>query len=87
LEVKKDTTIQSPLTVLFTNPSGKIPRYSEVHGFWLVEELAELVDGPIGCGKVESGGHSFAWNFRVKRTSVLVEAEGRTKPNMTLSLH
>jgi hypothetical protein len=59
---------------------------SEVHGSWLVEELAKLVDGPMGCGKVERGGRLFAWNFIVKRASVLVEVEGRTKPNMTLSL-
>jgi hypothetical protein len=61
--------------------------YSEVHGFWLVEEVAELVDGPIGCGKVERGGCLFTQNFSVKRASVLVEMEGRTKPTMTLSLH
>ena len=61
--------------------------YSEVNGFWLVEELAKLVDGPSGCGKVERGGCLFPWNFSVKRASVLVEMQGRTKPNMTLSLH
>lgn len=44
------------------------------------------MDGPIGCGKVESGGCLFAGNFSVKRASVLVEMEGRTKPNMTLLL-
>lgn len=52
-----------------------------------MEELAKLVDGPIGCGKVERDGCLFPWNFSVKRASVLVEMEGRTKPNMTLSLH
>jgi hypothetical protein len=52
-----------------------------------VEELAKLVDGPMGCGKVEMGECLFAWNFSVKRASVLVEVEGRTKPNMTLSLY
>ena len=73
--------------MLCTNPLGRIPTYSEVHGFWLVEELAELVDGLIGCGKVERGGCLFVPNFGVKRASVLVEMEGRTKPIMTLSLH
>ena len=46
-----------------------------------------LVDAPIGCGKVERGGCLSARNFSVKRASVLVEMEGRTKPTMTLSLH
>ena len=73
--------------MLCTNPLGRMPVYSEVNGFWLVEELAKLVDGPIGCGEVERGGRLFPWNCSVKRASVLVEMEGRTKPNMTLSLH
>jgi hypothetical protein len=63
--------------VLCTNPLERIPTDSEVHGFWLVEELAELVDGPIGCGKVERDGCLFAQNFSVKRASVLVEVEGK----------
>jgi len=29
--------------------------YSAVHGFWPVEELAELADGPAGCGEVAKG--------------------------------
>jgi len=36
--------------------------YSAVHYFWPVEELAELADGPAGCGEVANGGCSFAWN-------------------------
>ena len=52
--------------MLCTNPLRGIPTYSEVRGFWPVEELAELVDGPTGCGKVERGGCLFAWNFSVK---------------------
>jgi len=32
-----------------------------VHGFWSVEELAELADGPTGCGEMARGGRSFAW--------------------------
>ena len=65
--------------MLCTNSLGRIPAYSEVHGSWLAEELAKLVDGPMGCGKVERGGCLFAWNFSVKRASVLMEVEGRTK--------
>jgi hypothetical protein len=29
--------------------------YSAVHGFLLVEELAELADRPTGCGEVARG--------------------------------
>jgi hypothetical protein len=31
-------------------------RYIAVYGFCPVEELAELVDGPTGCGEVAGGG-------------------------------
>jgi hypothetical protein len=55
-----------------------------VHGFWPVEELAELADGPTGCGEVARGGCSFAWNFSVKRSLVLTVAERRAGPNMAL---
>jgi hypothetical protein len=41
--------------------------YSAVHGFWLVEELAELADGPTGCGEVARGGCLFASNVSVSR--------------------
>ena len=34
--------------------------YSAVHDFWLVEELAELADGPTGCGEVTKGRCLFA---------------------------
>jgi len=34
--------------------------YSAVHGFLPVEELAELADGPTGCGEVTRGGCLFA---------------------------
>ena len=30
--------------------------YSKVHGFWPVEELAELAYGPTGCGEKARGG-------------------------------
>ena len=35
--------------------------YSAVHYFWPVQELAELADGPTGCGEAARGGCSFAW--------------------------
>ena len=43
--------------------------------------LAELVDGPTGCGEVARGGCSFAWNLSVTRSTVFKEAERRTRPN------
>ena len=45
------------------------------------------MDGLKGCGKVERGGCLFAQKFIATRTTVLVEVEGRTKPNTTLSQH
>ena len=60
--------------------------YSAVHGFWPVEDLAELAGGPTGCCEMAKGGCLFAWNFSVTRSTVLTEAE-RTRRNMTLSLH
>jgi hypothetical protein len=41
--------------------------YIAVHRFWPVEELAELADGPSGCGGVARGGCLFDWNFSVTR--------------------
>lgn len=32
--------------------------YSAVCGFWPVEDLAEMADGPTACGKVARGGCS-----------------------------
>jgi hypothetical protein len=37
--------------------------YSALHGFWLVQGLAELANGPSGCGEVVKGGCLFAWNL------------------------
>lgn len=58
-----------------------------MHGFWPVEELVELVDEPTGCGEVAWGGCLFAWDFGVTRLAVLMGAERKARPNMTLSLH
>jgi len=38
--------------------------YSTLRRFRPVE-LAELADGPSGCGEVARGGCLFAWNFSV----------------------
>ena len=53
--------------------------YSAVHGFWPVEELAELADKPTGCGEVARGGCLFAWNIGVTRPALLTEAERRAR--------
>ena len=52
-----------------------------MHGFWSVEETADLADGPTRAGEVARGGCLFAWNFSVTR-----RREG-TRRNMTLSPH
>ena len=49
-----------------------------------MEEVAELADGPIGGGKMASGGCSFASTFSVTRSSVLTQEERSTRPNMSL---
>jgi len=59
-------------------------RYSALHGFWPVKDLAELADGPSCRGAVVRGGCLFVWNFSVTRTDVFSEAETRTRPNTTL---
>jgi hypothetical protein len=48
------------------NQKGRGTCYSAVHGFWPVEELAELAEGPTVCGEVGKNGCLFAWNFSVK---------------------
>jgi hypothetical protein len=48
--------------------------------------LEQLADGPTGCGEVVTRWCLHAWNFTVT-SAVHMEAEGRTRPNMTLSLH
>jgi len=58
-----------------------------VHSFWPVKELAELADGPAGCGDLASGGCLLALNFSVTRSTVSAETERRTRPNMMLMLH
>jgi hypothetical protein len=59
--------------------------YSAVHGFRPVEDLAELLDGPTGCGEVAKGGCLCAWNFSVTWSAVLTVADRRTRPSTNLS--
>jgi hypothetical protein len=61
--------------------------YSAVHNFWSVKQLVELVDGSSGSGKMARGVCSFAWNFSVTKSTILMKAQKRTKPNITLPLH
>jgi len=51
--------------------------YIAVRDFWPVEKLAELLDGPTGCGEVARSGCLFEWNFNVTRSAVLMEAGRR----------
>jgi hypothetical protein len=55
-------------------------RYSTSLHFWPVAEVAELADGPTGCGEMAGGECLFAWNFSVSRSTVLTEAEEDTRP-------
>jgi hypothetical protein len=45
-------------------------QYSAVYGFWPVEDLKELANGPSGRGEVARGGRLFAWNVSVTRSTV-----------------
>jgi len=58
--------------------------YCTLLRFWPAGELALLADGLTGCGEVVRGGCSFVWNISVTRSTVLTEAERRTRPNMSL---
>jgi hypothetical protein len=62
-------------------PSLLFVRYSALHGFWLLEDLAELAYGPSCCGTVARRGCSFTWNLSVTRSAVFSESETRTRPN------
>lgn len=42
-----------------------------VHGFWSVEDLAELEDGPNWCGEVVRVRCVFTWIFCVRNPTVL----------------
>jgi hypothetical protein len=62
--------------------------YSAQHGFFsLVKGLVEPADRRSGCGQVAWDGCLFAWNLSVTWSAILMEAERRTRPNMTLLLH
>jgi len=84
----KPTNQPSSLHSYIQSTSAKVIlvlSYSAAYSFWPLEGLAELADSPIGCGEVARGGCLFAWNFSV-RSTVLTEAQRRTRPNTTLSL-
>ena len=55
----------------------------------MLQSLAELADGPSGCGEVARGGFCCAWNLSVTRTVVLYVRRMRAdaRPIATLSLH
>ena len=53
-----------------------------MHGFWPVEDLAVLAGKPTTSGDVVWGGCFSTWNFNVIGTTVLMEAERRTRPNV-----
>ena len=57
--------------------------------FWDVQYVASFLAGGglTGCGEVGRGGCLFACNFSVTMSTVLMEAEINTRPNMSLLLH
>lgn len=57
-----------------------------MNGFWQVES-AEHAGLPTESGEVARSVCSFAWNFSVTMSTVIMETERRTRPNLTLSLH
>jgi hypothetical protein len=67
--------------------SGLNFRYSTLLRFWLAKELIGLADGPNGCGELVMGGCSFAWNFCVTGSTVLVGHREDARPNRTLMPH
>jgi hypothetical protein len=58
--------------------------YCTLLRFWPAGDLALLADGPTGCGEGARGGCLFVWNVSVTRSTVLTEAERKTRPNMAL---
>jgi hypothetical protein len=63
------TNTYSCLVYCIENPSEEL-------GFWPLEELAELADGPTRCGELARGGCLCAWNFSVTRSFVLFGGGG-----------
>jgi len=58
-----------------------------VNGFWLVEELAELVDGPTGCGKVVRESVFICLELQRDKVNCTPQGEDkRTTPHMMLLL-
>jgi hypothetical protein len=51
-------------------PCCKVQRSAR---FLVLQEVAELADGPTGCGEQARGGCLFAWNFSMTRLVVFTE--------------
>jgi len=49
----------------FENNFNMLFNVQYIVSFWLMQELAELVDGLTGCGKMAGGWCLVAWNFSV----------------------
>jgi len=58
-------------------------RYSAVHGFWSVEDLA---DGRTNCDEVVKDGCLLAVNFSLKISTVLTEGQ-KSLTKRDTSLH
>jgi len=48
---------------------------STIHGLWPVEKFAELADVLIGSGEMASDVCLFAWNFSMRRSTVITVVE------------
>jgi len=53
-----------------------------VNGLWPVDDLAELADGPTTGGDVVRDGCFSTSNFSLTGSTVLMDAERRTIPNV-----
>lgn len=61
----------------FENNYNMLLNVQHIVSFWLMQELAELVDGLNGCGKVAGGWCLVAWNFSVTMSTVLTAVDRR----------
>jgi len=61
----------------FENNFNMLFNVQYIVSFWLIQELAELVDGLTGCGKMAGGWCLVAWNFNVTWSTVLTGVDRR----------
>jgi len=61
----------------FENNFNMLLNAKYIVSFWLVKELAEMVDGITGCSKVAGGWCIVAWNFSVTRSTILTGVDRR----------